>query len=76
MLEDDQEFINGIKEVSTLGYGFHSRKLFATLLLTSSLSDPLYVWQQTWEILSDGIMYEKGRSLNCLYTFFSRTILH
>lgn len=70
MLEDDQEFIDGIKEESTLGSGFHSRKLFATLLLTSSLSDPLYVWQQTWEILSDGIMYEKGRSLNCLYTFF------
>lgn len=65
LLADDKEFIDGIIEVSTFGSGFYLRKLFATLLLTSSMSDPLYVWEKSWELLSDDILHERRRTLNC-----------
>lgn len=59
LLDDDIEFVDGIMEVSTLGSVFYFRELFVTLLLTNSMSDPLYVWEQTWGVLADEILYEK-----------------
>jgi hypothetical protein len=34
------------------------------LLLASSMSDPLRVWELKWEILADGILYYKRQVLH------------
>jgi hypothetical protein len=59
LLEDDLEFINGLKEVALLGSGFILRKVFAKMLLANSMSDPLNVWNQMWETLADGLLYDR-----------------
>lgn len=59
MLEDDLEFLNGLKEVALLGSGFTLRKVFAKMLLANSMSDPLNVWNQMWETLVDGLLYDR-----------------
>ncbi|XP_045823935.1 uncharacterized protein LOC123916509 [Trifolium pratense] len=64
LLADDRQFIDCIDELSILGSGYHLRKVFAVLLVASSMSDPLKVWQQKWEILADGILYSRRRMLN------------
>jgi hypothetical protein len=64
LLEDDLEFINAIKEVSELGSGISLRKMFAKLLMSNSMSNPLHVWNEVSEILVDGILYQKRRILN------------
>jgi hypothetical protein len=64
LLEDDLEFINAIIEVSELGSDISLRQMFANLLMSNSMSDPLNVWEQLWEILCDGILFQKQRSLN------------
>lgn len=64
LLEDDREFINAILEVAELGSGVSLRRMFAKLLMSNSMSDPLNVWQQIWETLADGILYQKRRILN------------
>jgi hypothetical protein len=38
--------------------------MFASLLMSNSMSDPLNVWEQLWETLSDGILYQRRRLLN------------
>jgi hypothetical protein len=63
LLADDREFLDAIDELSILGSGYSLRKVFAMLLLGSSMSDPLNVWEKKWEILADGILYAKKRSL-------------
>jgi hypothetical protein len=55
--------LDAIDELSILGSGYSLRKVFAMLLLGSSMSDPLNVWEKKWEILADGILYAKKRSL-------------
>jgi hypothetical protein len=64
LLEDDKEFIDAILEVVVLGSGFSLRKMFSNLLMSNSMSDPVKVWEQLWETLADGILYEKRRILN------------
>ncbi|MCH79500.1 ATP-dependent DNA helicase PIF1 [Trifolium medium] len=64
LLADDREFIDAIDELSILGSGYYLRKVFAVLLLASSMSDPLKVWLLKWEILADGILYSRRRTLN------------
>jgi hypothetical protein len=64
LLGDDREFINAIIEVALLGSGFSIRRMFADLLMSNSMSDPLKVWEQLWETLCDGILYSKRRLLN------------
>ncbi|CAH1436871.1 unnamed protein product [Lactuca virosa] len=63
LLDDDKEFIDAIKEASLSGSGFYLRFLFATMLLSSSLCKPEIVWQNTWEYLSDGILYNQQQRL-------------
>jgi hypothetical protein len=63
LLADDREFLDAIDELCILGSGYSLRKVFAMLLLGSSMSDPLNVWEKKWEILADGILYEKKRCL-------------
>ncbi|CAH1439952.1 unnamed protein product [Lactuca virosa] len=59
LLDDDKEYIDAIKEVSHSGSGFYLRFLFATLLMCNSMSKPEVVWENTWEYLADGILYNQ-----------------
>ena len=63
LLDDDKEYIEAIKEASQSGSGYYLRFLFATMLLSHSLSSPDVVWENTWEYLSDGILYTQQRRL-------------
>ncbi|XP_058741213.1 uncharacterized protein LOC131613572 [Vicia villosa] len=58
-LQDDREFIEAIKEAHVWGSGLFLRKLFVTMLLSSSMNRPAHVWRKTWKYLSDGILYEQ-----------------
>jgi hypothetical protein len=63
LLDDDREFVNSITEVAVLGSGFSIRKMFANLLMSNSMSDPLKVLEQLWETLCDGILYTRRKIL-------------
>jgi hypothetical protein len=63
LLEDDREFIDSILEVPFHGSGVSLRKMFAKLLMSNSMSDPLNVWNQLSQTLSDGILFKKRREL-------------
>ena len=77
LLADDREFIDALIEQGVVCSGASVRKTFANLLLCCSLGDPLNVWEQTWEIISDGILYERLRLLHIPGKFFCfSTICH
>ncbi|XP_035843964.1 uncharacterized protein LOC118490432 [Helianthus annuus] len=57
LLDDDNEYIECIKEASFTGNGNYLRCLFGTLLLSNTLSRPKVVWDKTWEFLSEDILY-------------------
>ncbi|KAI3507904.1 hypothetical protein L1887_22900 [Cichorium endivia] len=59
LLDDDREYIDAIKEASHSGSGYYLRSLFATMLMSDSLGRPDFVWESTWEYLSDGILYNQ-----------------
>jgi ATP-dependent DNA helicase PIF1 len=59
LLDDDKEYIDGIKEASQWGSGATLRNLFATLLFSDSMSRPEYVWEETKSFLSDGILHHQ-----------------
>ncbi|CAH1433073.1 unnamed protein product [Lactuca virosa] len=59
LLEDDREYIDAIEEASHSGSGYYLRYLFATMLKSNSLSRPYFVWEKTWQYLSDGILYNQ-----------------
>nr|KAJ0226417.1 hypothetical protein LSAT_V11C100047890 [Lactuca sativa] len=63
LLDDDKEYIEAIKEASQSRSGYYLRFLFAIMLLSHSLSSPDVVWENTWEYLSDGILYTQQRRL-------------
>ncbi|XP_071712817.1 uncharacterized protein [Rutidosis leptorrhynchoides] len=58
LLDDDQEYIDAIKDTSTWGSGVFVRNFFAQLLLSESLSRPEYVIEQTFEYLSADIIHQ------------------
>ncbi|XP_058759288.1 uncharacterized protein LOC131632565 [Vicia villosa] len=58
-LQDDREFVEAIKEAHVWGSEVFLRKLFVTMLLSSSMNRPEHVWRKTWMYLSDGILYEQ-----------------
>ena len=64
LLADDRQFIIGINEVAADSSGGSVRKIFANLLMCSSLADPFRAWEMTWEALADGILYHRQRILN------------
>ena len=63
LLDDDKEYVDAIKEASHPGTGFYLRFLFATMLMSNSLGRPEFVWENTWQHLSDGILYNQQRRL-------------
>lgn len=63
LLDDDRESIHAITEASELASGDQLRRLFVSLLVMNSMSNPHTVWESTWRLLSDGILYETGKRL-------------
>lgn len=59
LLDDDCEYISSIKEASTWSNVCSLRKLFVSMLLCSSLSDPAHVWATTKNILCEDMIYNK-----------------
>lgn len=57
LLGDDKQYIEAIKEAFLWGSGHFLRKLFVTMLLSSSLNRPSHVWEETKKYLLDGILY-------------------
>ena len=64
LLAEDKEFIDAIIEASTLASGTQLRRLFVTLLLMNTMSRPEEVWNKTWKLLSDDIVYKKRKEFN------------
>jgi hypothetical protein len=64
LLDDDKEFIDGLTEISELASGHQLRSNFASLLTMNTMSNPFVVWNATWRLLADGILYEKRKQLN------------
>ncbi|XP_076921293.1 uncharacterized protein LOC143582659 [Bidens hawaiensis] len=61
LLDDDKEYIEAIEEASCTANGYYLRNFFATMLITSSLSRPDYIWDNTWQFLVDGILYQQQK---------------
>ncbi|XP_022014218.1 uncharacterized protein LOC110913706 [Helianthus annuus] len=59
LLDDDNEYVEAIKEASFEGHAGYLRALFATLLLSNTLSRPEFVWENTWKYLADDIVYRR-----------------
>ncbi|KAL1317076.1 hypothetical protein AAHE18_15G110800 [Arachis hypogaea] len=63
LLQDDREFIDAISEVGTWHSATFLRRLFVVLLTSNNMSRPDFVWQKTWNFLSDDVLYEQRRLL-------------
>lgn len=59
LLDDDKEYIDGIQEASHWGTANFLRNLFASLLLANQLSRPEFVWNSTWQCLSDDVLHKQ-----------------
>ncbi|XP_076927534.1 uncharacterized protein LOC143591112 [Bidens hawaiensis] len=59
LLDDDNEYIEAIEEASQTTSGYYLRSLFATMLITYSLSRPDDVWEKCRHYLIDGILYKQ-----------------
>jgi hypothetical protein len=70
LLDDDKEFIDGLTEISELASGHQLRSNFASLLTMNTMSNPFVVWNATWRLLADGILYEKRKQLNNKSRYF------
>ncbi|XP_019451814.1 PREDICTED: uncharacterized protein LOC109353911 [Lupinus angustifolius] len=64
LLKDDKEYIEALREANDWGSGFYLRKLFVTMLLSTSMNRPNHVWEETWQWLSDGILYNQRNISN------------
>ncbi|XP_035845145.1 uncharacterized protein LOC118491455 [Helianthus annuus] len=61
LLDDDNEYVEAIKEASFEAHCRYLRSLFATLLLTNTLSRPEFVWEKTWHLLGDDILFKRRK---------------
>ncbi|GAU29146.1 hypothetical protein TSUD_59130 [Trifolium subterraneum] len=64
LLKDDQEFKDAIKEAYEIASGDQKRRLFVRLLNMNTMSNAFDVWNCTWKLLCDGILYNRRRALN------------
>ncbi|KAJ1442838.1 DNA-helicase Pif1-like [Sesbania bispinosa] len=64
LLDDDKEFIDGIIKASKTTSSSYLRSLFVSLLMSNTMSKPSVVWEHTWSLLADDILYAKGQALN------------
>ncbi|XP_058784406.1 uncharacterized protein LOC131659198 [Vicia villosa] len=65
-LTDDREYIGAIIEASVWGSGHFLRKLLVIVLLSGVVSRPVYLWNETWKCLSDGILHHQHILVNNL----------
>jgi ATP-dependent DNA helicase PIF1 len=64
LMADDKEFVLAIKKASYWGTGIYLRNMFVALLLSGQLNRPSFVWNSTWEELSDDIQHRQRRLMN------------
>lgn len=57
-LQDNNEFVEAIKEAYNWGSRFFLRKLFVKML-SASMNRPHHVWRNTWRHLSNGILFKQ-----------------
>ncbi|XP_061373958.1 uncharacterized protein LOC133316245 [Gastrolobium bilobum] len=57
LLDDDNEYIDAIKEASSWGSATYLINLFALLLFGNSMNKPENVFRKCWELLSDDVLY-------------------
>lgn len=57
LLDNDNEFIDAIKEDEQWAFGTYLRKFFVSMLLCYYLSDPDNVWQKSAVLLCKGTYY-------------------
>lgn len=57
LLDEDKEYIEGLKECSFWATGTYVRKFFVQMLLSESLSSPNKVWEATKDLLSEDILF-------------------
>lgn len=63
-LEDDRKYIRDIKEASQWGSRHFLRKLFMVILLSGNLNRHVYVWNESWVLLSDGLLQAQRQLTN------------
>lgn len=63
LLDGDREFIDAITEASKIASGNQLRRLFVTLLAMNTMHKAYFVWESTWKLLADGIVYNIRRQL-------------
>ncbi|CAN1725764.1 hypothetical protein LINPERHAP1_LOCUS229 [Linum perenne] len=63
-LADDNEWHDCLQEVSTWASGRKMRRIFATMLAFSQVSNTKELWERNWELLSEDILYNQRRLLN------------
>ncbi|XP_010445057.1 PREDICTED: uncharacterized protein LOC104727669 [Camelina sativa] len=59
LLDDDKEYIEGIKEAHFMFSAKFVRKMFVRMLLSAVLSAPHIVWEETWTMLSEDKLRRK-----------------
>lgn len=64
ILDDDQIFMDSQVEASQWCFGDYLHNFFSMMLLSDSLSRPEHVWNETWELLSEGIEKKKRKEYN------------
>ncbi|CAN1842067.1 hypothetical protein LINPERHAP1_LOCUS36728 [Linum perenne] len=61
---DDNEWHDCLQEVSTWASSRKMRRIFATMLACSQVSNTKELWERNWELLSEDILYNQRRLLN------------
>ncbi|KAF8097471.1 hypothetical protein N665_0288s0004 [Sinapis alba] len=61
LLDDDKEYIEGLKECSLWASAGYVRHLFVMMLLSGSLSMPKLVLEATTDILSEDVLYNERK---------------
>ena len=61
LISDDKEWTQAILEASFWATGTQLRNLFVTILLFCELNSPRRLWDQTWEAISEDILYKKRK---------------
>ncbi|XP_028775968.1 uncharacterized protein LOC114732794 [Neltuma alba] len=59
LLEDDKEYVDAIQEANQWATPNYLRRLFCTLLLCNCISRPEIVWQQSWKLMAEDILYSQ-----------------
>jgi hypothetical protein len=62
--DDDNEWIECIKEAANWATGTQFRQLFTTILSHCEVTEPKMLWESTYEALSEDIQHKQRRILN------------